>query len=83
MRAVRKLDSFVGALCTPIGPGGRPLAADLVLKEHIKNCTRSLAADGASKERLALLSATKQVFPNGAILIRDSAHARRIAGKNI
>ena len=80
--AVRKLDSFLDAFCTPIGRAGRPLATDLLLKERIKKCTRALAADGASKERRSLLLSTKEVFPNIAILIRDSAHAIRIAAKN-
>ena len=39
-----------------------------------------LAADGASKERRALFLAARDLFPD-LILIRDSAHAIRIAAK--
>ena len=77
--AVRKLDSFLNRLCTPLGRQSRPLAADIALKEHVRKCTRTFAADGASKERRALLLATKELFPNVVLLLRDPAHALRIA----
>ena len=54
---VRKLDSFLNTFCTPLRPTGRPSATDLVLKEHIRKCTRVFAAHGGSKERRALLLA--------------------------
>ena len=79
---VRKLDSFLNTFCTPLHSTGRPSATDLVLKEHIKKCTRVFAADGGSKERRALLLATERLFPNVAFLLRDAAHALRIAIKN-
>ena len=53
-----------------------------MLKEHIRKCTRVFAADGGSKERRALLLAAEQLFPNIALLLRDAAHALRIAIKN-
>jgi hypothetical protein len=79
---VRKLDSFLNTFCTPLRSTGRPSATDLVLKEHIRKCTRVFAADGGSKERRALLLAAEQLFPNIALLLRDAAHALRIAIKN-
>ena len=79
---VRKLDSFLNTFCTPLRSTGRPSATDLVLKEHIRKCTRVFAADGGSKERRALLPAAEQLFPNIALLLRDAAHALRIAIKN-
>ena len=80
--AVRKLDSFLNRLCTPLGRQSRPLAADIALKEHVRKCTRTFAADGASKERRALLLATKELFPNVVLLLRDPAHALRIVVKD-
>ena len=35
LMAVRKLDFFWHAFCSPIGRAGRPLATDLLLEEHI------------------------------------------------
>ena len=80
--AVRKLDAFLNRACTPLCSRSRPLATDLQLKEHIRNCTRVFAADGASKERRALLLAVQNLFPNVVLLLRDSAHALRIAIKD-
>ena len=79
---VRKLDSFLNTFCTPLRRTGRPSATDLELKEHIRNHTRVFAADGGSKERRALLLAAEHLFPNIALLLRDAAHALRIAIKN-
>ena len=76
---VRKLDAFLNKFCTPLGPKGRPLATNNALKDHIRKCTRTFAADGASKERRALLLATHELFPNVVLLLRDAAHALRIA----
>ena len=76
---VRQLDAFVNKFCTPLSPAGRPLATDIALKEHIRKTTRVFAADGASKERRALLLATQELFPNVVLLLRDAAHAIRIA----
>lgn len=80
--AVRKLDCFLNKFCTPLGKGCRPSATNFALKEHIKKNTRAFAADGASKERRALLLATQELFPNVVLLLRDSAHALRIAIKD-
>ena len=77
--AVRKMDGFLNRICTPLGPGGRPLATDIALKEHIRKTTKVFAADGASKESRALWLATQGMFPNVVLLLRDSAHAIRIA----
>ena len=76
---VRKMDAFLNTFCTPLAKAGQPLAADVVLKEHILKCTRVFAADGASKERRALLLVAEELFPNIVLLLRDSAHALRIA----
>ena len=58
------------------------MATDHALKEHIVQCTRVLSADGASKERRALLLAVQEVFKNVVLVVRDPAHALRIAVKN-
>ena len=79
---VRQMDAFLNKFCTPIGPAGEPVATDIALKEHIRKTTRVFAADGASKERRALLLATQKLFPNVVTLLRDAAHAVRIAVKN-
>ena len=76
---VRKIDAFLNTFCTPLVKANQPLAVDIELKDHILKCTRALAADGASKERRALLLAAEEVFPNIVVLIRDAAHILRIA----
>ena len=76
---VRQLGAFLNRFCTPLRKAGQPLATDLLLKGHILRHTRVLAADGASKERRALLLAAKELFPNIVLLLGDSAHALRIA----
>ena len=72
----------MNTLCTPLRRTGRSSATDLVLKEHIRKCARVFAADGGSKERRALLLAAEELFPNITLLLRDTAHALRIAIKN-
>ena len=63
-------------------PAPRPLArCDEELKTHLINTARCVAADGAAKERRAVFLATRELFPNALIVIRDSAHAIRIASK--
>ena len=79
---VRKMDAFLNRFCTPLVPKNRPKATDIALKEHIRRCVRAFAADGASKERRALLLAAQELFPNVILLLRDAAHALRIAVKN-
>ena len=64
------------------GPAARPLArCDEELKTHLINTVRCIAADGAAKERRAVFLAARELFPNALIVIRDSAHAIRIASK--
>ena len=82
VKAVRKLDELITTFCSPLGPGGQLLAPDLSLKEHILKTVRALAADGAPEERRALARAVHQIFRNCKFLIRDPAHAIRIAVKN-
>ena len=82
--AVKQLDSFLTKFCTPLGRGRRkalPLACDESLKSHIMRTVTSLSADGAAKERRALFLAGRELFPNLLIVIRDPAHAIRIASK--
>jgi hypothetical protein len=90
--AVANLDSFLTTFCTPLGPkpaqgrwGGRrvaqPLACDTDLKAHVMKTVRCLAADGASGERRAVFLAARDLFPNLLLVIRDPAHAIRIAAK--
>ena len=89
--AVKQLDGFMTRFCTPLGPsvrGGRqrgpqPLACDVMLKAEIMKKVTCFAADGASKERRALALAVREVFPNVLIVIRDPAHAIRIASKSL
>ena len=80
--AVRKMDSFLNKVFTPLGPKCRPLATDFALKEHVLKCARVFAVDGASKERRAVLLAVQELFPNVVLLLRDAAHALRIAIKD-
>ena len=60
----------------------RPLARDSVLKDHIVNHTRVLTADGCKAERRAFFFACTSVFPHVILVLRDPAHALRIACKN-
>ena len=52
------------------------------LKEHILKHVRSFAADGGSKERIALLLAVGKLGPNVVIIFRDAAHALHISCKS-
>ena len=79
---VRKLDEFLNKFCTPLSKNGLPLETDISLKEHIRQRVRTFAADGGSKERRALKLAAKLLFPNVVLLLRDAAHALRIAIKD-
>ena len=84
LTAVKQLDAFLTKFCTPLGRGRRdpqPLACDLDLKAHLLKTVTTIAADGASKERRALFLAVREMFPNLLIVIRDPAHAIRIASK--
>ena len=80
--AVKQLDSFFTRFCTPLGRGKRealPLACDDSLKSHIMRTVTSLSADGCPAARRALFLAGREVFPNLLIVIRDPAHAIRLA----
>ena len=92
LTAVKQLDDFLTRFCTPLGPrprargprrGPQPLACDVMLKAEIIKKVTCFAADGASKERRALALAVREVFPNVLIIIRDPAHAIRIASKSL
>ena len=84
--AVQQLDAFLTASCTPLGRvrgsrGPQPLACDEGLKSHVLTTVLCLSADGASKERRAVFLAARDSFPNLLLVIRDSAHAIRLAIK--
>ena len=85
--AVNQLDSFLTKLCTPLGRRGirkaLPLACDESLKSHVMRTVTSVSADGASKERRAVFLAARDLFPNLLLVIRDPAHAIRIAAKSL
>ena len=85
--AVRKLDALLNRFCTPLksAVGDSQASNSAVdeepqaLKEHIRKHIRVFAADGATKERRALFTAVREMFQNVVLLIRDGAHALRIA----
>ena len=84
--AVKQLSDFLAKFCTPRGRirgrrGAQLLACDHELKAHVMNTVKCVAADGASKERRAVFLALRDLFPNVLIVIRDPAHAIRIASK--
>ena len=83
---VRKLEEFLTKFCTPLGrlPGRRktqPLACDEALKRHILESVLVVAADGDGHGRRVLFLASREVFPNVLLCIRDSAHAIRKAAE--
>ena len=82
--AVRQLDKFLTKCCTPLGRirgrrGVQPLACDSELKAHVMKTVLCVSADGGSKERRAVFLAARDIFTNVLIVIRDPAHAIRIA----
>ena len=84
--AVKQFDAFFTRFCTPLGRvrGHRapePLACDQELKKLIQEKVFCISADGAPKERRAVFLVAREFFPNLLIVIRDSAHAIRIAIK--
>ena len=84
--AVKQLGSFLTKFCTPLGRGIRkavPLACDESLKSHVMRAVTSFSADGASKERRFLFLAARELFPNLLLVIRDPAHAIRLAAKSL
>ena len=85
---VKQLESFLTRFCTPLGrvAGHRdpqPLTCDEALKASIIEKVTCLSADGGPKERRAVILAGKELFPNLLIVIRDPAHAIRIATKTL
>ena len=84
--AMKQFDSFLTRFCTPLGRvNGRRQRHRLVcnqdLKAHVMKTVTSISADGAAKERRAVFLAAREIFPNALIVIRDPAHAIRIAIK--
>ena len=84
--AVKQLDVFFTEFCTPLGRvqgqrGAQPLECDQDLKAHVMKSVTCISADGAAKERRAVFLAARSLFPNLLIVIRDPAHALRIASK--
>jgi hypothetical protein len=80
--AVRKMEQLVLRFCTPMGKRGQPLAPDHALFDHIVKHVYTVAADGAADERRALFLAAIRVFTSVVLVIRDPAHAIRIAVKH-
>ena len=84
--AVKQLGSFLTKFCTPLGRGIRkavPLACDESLKSHVMRTVTSFSADGASKELRFLFLVARELFPNLLLVIRDPAHAIRLAAKSL
>jgi hypothetical protein len=73
-RAALKFDELLARFCTP-------LAAELDqdLKDHILKIVHVISADGCAAERRAMHLAAERAFENLIDLIRDPAHAIRIA----
>jgi hypothetical protein len=72
-----KLDLVITQFCTPLG---EPVNQDL--KDHLLNIIRVVAVDGAPAERRAISLASNRLFTRLVTVIRDAAHAIRIAMKN-
>ena len=79
---IQQLNNFLDEFCTPLVKSPRPLARDDELKDHIVNHTRVLTADGCKAERRAFFFACTSVFPYVILVLRDPAHALRIACRN-
>ena len=77
--AVRQLDAFLTRFCARLSCAGQPLAPDVPLKDYIIQHIQAFAADGAAGERRPLFYAVQQIFTACKLLIRDAAHALRIA----
>ena len=81
LRAMNGLDAFITRFCTPLRKACLEPVCDQDLKDHLLKIVVVLSADGGPAERRALYVACERMFPNLLILIRDSAHALRIAMK--
>ena len=73
---VASIEQALRSFCTPLGGD-----CDEALFKHLCGIVHFLASDGARSERKALFLAAKKLFPNAIYLIRDAAHAIRIACK--
>ena len=74
--AAGQLEQLFKDFCTPLGG-----TVDSELFDHLVAHVRVLAADGGAAERKALLTLVSRLCPNVILLIRDMAHAARIAAK--
>ena len=86
--AVKQLDAFLTKFCSPLGRvrgrrGVQRLECDQYLKAHVLKTVKVLSADGAAKERRAVFLAARELFVNLLIVIRDPAHAIRLAIKSL
>ena len=79
--SARRMDAFLLRFCTPLASKRQPSAPDLLLKEHIIGHTKVLSADGAASERRSLFLAARELFDSAVWVLRDPAHAVRIAVK--
>ena len=79
LTALKQLDGFLVKFCTPLGRAGKRQPCDEELRNKLLRAVTCIAADGASKERRAVLLAARELFPNVVIVIRDPAHAIRIS----
>ena len=75
-RSVAAFVQFLTAFCTPLKED-----FDEGLYRHITEIVRAFAADGAASERKALFMIVRAVCPNVIMVIRDIAHAVRIAAQ--
>jgi hypothetical protein len=82
-RSMSRLDEFITRFCTPLQKAANVAPdCDQRLKDHICKIVSTLSADGGAAERRALFLACERIFVNLILLIRDSAHAIRIAMKD-
>ena len=77
-RGALKLDELLARFCTPLKGG-----LDQGLKDHILKIVHVISADGCPAERRALHLAAQRTFENMIELIRDPAHAIRIAMQSL
>ena len=75
-RGALKFDELLARFCTPWGA-----ELDQDLKDHIQNIVHVVSADGCAAERRAMHLVAERAFANFIELIRDPAHAIRIAMK--
>ena len=75
--AAQDIELALRQFCTPLG---QPF--DDSLYKHITTHVTSLAADGAAAARKQLVIVVQRMCPNVVLLIRDVAHAVRIAARD-